>query len=101
MTNLHDEVLNLGYLTMLCQSYTLKVYDKSARRGIEVGLFDDYVSVIHFKALMTKLHDEILHLGYLATLYHSYTLNIDDKTARRGIEFRLFDDAMSVIHFKH
>ena len=50
---------------------------------------------------MTNLHHEVLKLGYLTTLYQSYTLNIDDKTARRGTEFRQFDDAVSVIHFKH
>jgi len=53
------------------------------------------------KTLMTKLHDEVLNSGYLTTLCQSHTLNIDDQTALRGFDVRLFDDAVSVIHFKH
>ena len=101
MTKLHDQVLQLGNLTTPYQSYTLNIHDKTARRGIEFRQFDDAVSVIHFKALVIKLHDEVLKLGYLTTPYQSYTLNTDNKTARRDIEFRQFDDAVSAIHFKH
>jgi hypothetical protein len=69
MTKLHDQVLQLGNLTKLYQLYTLNIDDKTARRRTEFRQTDDAVSVIHFKALVTKLHDEVRKLGYLTTLY--------------------------------
>jgi hypothetical protein len=73
---------------------------KLLRRGTEVRLFDDALSVIQSN-IDDKTARRVLNSGYFSAPYQSYILNTDNKTARHYIEFVLFYDAVLVTYFKH